>query len=271
MKKYRIATILGLVFFLLVCSKTKNPVDNPVEDPTSFLFESFQSECGDGSKVGIGGGTEDDNVIFNAHGDTIEVIHQDAFYQCCALIKIDVVENENGFDIFESDTGEQCNCLCYFDITTLISGLADGIYFIRLFDINGDPVDSTLISIPPKYSEFESSKAKCKGGLYMPGVDTSPVVLEDSILVWFNADTVWVLHKNAWELCCLTIQTEVKQTAEGFDIYEYDPFSGGCRCMCLYDVLTTIYGVPPGVYIIRVFNVRGYFVDQVEVEIPPAT
>ena len=105
MKKYRMVAILGLVFFLLVCSKSKNPV-NPVEESPGFLFESFQSECGDGSKIGTSGGTEGNSVIFNVHGDTIEVIHRDAYYQCCAMIEVDVIQNENGFDIDFTPNGE---------------------------------------------------------------------------------------------------------------------------------------------------------------------
>jgi hypothetical protein len=264
MKKYRMAAILGLVFFLLACSKTKNPVDNELP---GFLFESLQSECRDDSKSGAKGGDEGDSVIFDAHGDTIEVIHQDAFYQCCALIKVEVVKSTNGFDLFESDTGALCDCICYFDITTLITGLAQGNYFIRLFDIYGNPVDSALVSLPPKFTEFGSSKAKCKGEQFTSGGDPFPGDIVDSILVWFNADTMWVLHKNALENCCLKIKTNVEQTVEGFDIYEYDP-SGGCNCKCYYDILTVIYGVPSGVYIIRIFNVNGYFAGQVEVEIP---
>lgn len=266
MKKYRIVAILGLVFFLLVCSKTKNPVDN---DPSGFLFESFQSECGSGYMVDAGGSTNGDSVIFNVYGDTIVVLHYKALYQCCALIKIDVVQSENGFDIFESDTGEQCNCLCYFDITTLISGLAQGSYFIRLFDIDGEPVDSALIDIPPKYTKFESSQSACNWGLYKSNEMSSSYTLEDSVLFWFSVDTLWVMHKNANENCCSKIVTEVKRTLEGFDIFELDIVGPLCGCTCYFDILTTIHGVSPGVYMIRVFDIRDTLVGQVEVEIQP--
>ncbi len=196
MKKYKIAAILGLVFFLVMCSKTKNPVKDSVEEPSGFRFESTQSGCIGGSGESTGGDMKGDTVIFSAHGDTIVVLHKDAFYNCCAQIAVDVIETENGFDLFESDTGESCNCLCYFDITTMICDLSHGTYFLRVFDIYGSVIDSGVVDIPAKYPRFESFQGECKTGYYKAAVEASPDTLEDSVLAWFNADTIWVVHKN---------------------------------------------------------------------------
>ena len=265
MRNYRIAAILGLSFLLLVCSKTKNPVKNP----SSLKVESWQSDCGGYSKQGTGSGEKSDTVIFCSHGDTISVLHQDAFYQCCAQIKVDVVETVGGFDLFESDTGALCDCLCFFDITTEISGLGNGTYFIRVFDINGDPVDSGAVDIPPKYTAFESSQSECKGYPYRAGGQAVSDTLQDSVLVWFDADTVWVMHKNGFENCCSIILSQVERTPQGFDLFEYDIATEWCYCMCYFDFTTTIYGVPPGVYVIRVFDILGDLVGEAELVIPP--
>ncbi len=43
-----------------------------------------------------------------------------------------------------------------------------------------------------------------------------------------------------------------------------------CCSRCYFDTTTTIYGVPAGVYVVRVFDTAGDCVGEVEVELPPA-
>jgi len=267
MKAYKkVITLLGLSLLLLVCSKAKNPLKNP---PPGFQFEFFQSGCGGGSAEKAGGDVRGDTVIFSSQGDTILVIHKDAFYQCCAQIAVNVVETASGFDLFESDSGDLCDCLCYFDITTTICGLSNGTYFIRVFDIYGDPVDSGVVHIPPESMSSESSQSECRGSFLKTDAKAAPEASEDSVLAWAHAETVWVMHKNAFENCCSIILSEVERTLEGFDLFEYDAATHWCRCMCYFDLTTTIYGVSPGVYLIRVFDTSGELLGGVELVIPP--
>jgi hypothetical protein len=89
-----------------------------------------------------------DTVTFSAHGDTIFVTHQDAFYNCCSKIVVDLVQTERGFDLFERDISKElCFCMCDFDITTTISGVSEGEYLVRLFDIYGNLVDSAVVTV----------------------------------------------------------------------------------------------------------------------------
>jgi hypothetical protein len=148
MKKYRTATIVGLSLILLMCSKTRNPVTDPGEDSGGFKFKSLQSGCGEESIGKMAEAAKGDTVVFSAHGDTIFVTHQDAFYNCCSEIVIDVVQTAGGFDLFERDTSEEpCYCMCEFDITAIISGVSEGEYLVRLFDIYGNLVDSAVVTV----------------------------------------------------------------------------------------------------------------------------
>ena len=147
MMKYKTVAILLLSLFILVCSKTKNPVKNS----PSLKFESSQSECKNLNGK-IGWSAKSGTVIFSSHGDTILIVHQDAFYNCCSKIKVNVKGTANGFDLWEYDAGDSCRCMCYFDITTIISDLSQGTYFIRVFDIDSNLVGSGLVDIPPKYT-----------------------------------------------------------------------------------------------------------------------
>jgi uncharacterized protein (DUF2141 family) len=257
--KYKAVAILVLSLCVLVCGKTENPVNSP-----GFKFESSQSSCNKWLPTTTG-------VIFSSHGDTILVVHKDAYYNCCSKIKVNVKGTSNGFDLSEYDVGDICRCMCYFDVTTTISDLSPGTYLIRYFDIDGDLAGSGVIDIPSKYTGSESSQSKCKWGLYKTDAQATPDTLQDSILVWSHGGTAWVMHKNAYENCASVIETRIERTIEGFDLYEHDISTVWATCLCYFDITTTIYGLSPGVYIIRVFDTAGNLVGEVELVIPPKT
>ena len=115
---------------------------------------------------------------------------------------------------------------------------------------------------------FESLQGECKARLYQGPPEPSADTLEDSVLVWFSGGAVWVMHKNAFENCCSGIVSEAVQTPQGFDVFEHDTSTNPCYCMCYFDIVTTIHDVSPGVYLIRVFDSAGNFVDEDVVVVP---
>lgn len=114
----------------------------------------------------------------------------------------------------------------------------------------------------------ESLQGQCKPNIYKGASEASAGDFEDSVLVWFSADTVWVMHKNAFENCCSVILGEVVKTPEGFDVFEHDTSGELCRCMCYFDIVTSIYSVPPGAYLVRVFDTAGNLLGEMELVIP---
>jgi hypothetical protein len=115
---------------------------------------------------------------------------------------------------------------------------------------------------------FESLQGECKARLYQGPPEPSADTLEDSVLVWFSGNTVWVMHKNAFENCCSGIVSEVVQSTQGFDVFEHDTSTSHCYCMCYFDILTAIHDVSPGVHLIRVFDTAGEFVGEDVVVVP---
>ena len=267
MKKYKLVPILFLSMLLLVCSQTKNPVKNPLESPK---FVSLQSECKGSLSPKLDWSANNDTVIFSSHGDTIQVIHQNALYNCCSKIMVKVTQTSNGFDLSEADTGDLCHCMCDFDVTTMISDLSPGSYLIRLFDTDSSLVGSGVVDIPPKYTRFETSQSRCKGGsLNLKAEPIIPDTFGDSVLTWrFHDNTLWITHQNALYACCAKYKVNILTTPSGFDLLEYE-IGPTCDCLCLYDITTTIYGIQPGTYVIRVFSPWGYLVDSILVDIPP--
>jgi hypothetical protein len=112
---------------------------------------------------------------------------------------------------------------------------------------------------------FESFDSGCKDGfgkiVKMSGNGT--VVFSS-----FN-DTIRVLHANAKYNCCSEIQTEVKKTNYGFDLFQKE-VGETCRCMCYHDLTVFICNVSVGTYLVKVFDIKGNLIDQGYVVIRPS-
>jgi uncharacterized protein (DUF2141 family) len=266
MKEYRVLAILALSFFLLVCSKTKNPVMDAGEDQPGLTYKSFQSSCGEDSKRNMVQfqfdyfqgeckaymfkGTPDactdtleDSVSVWFSANKIWVVHKNAFENCCSVILTDVIQTTQGFDVYEQDTAANlCYCLCYFDILTSIQDVSPGVYLIRVFDTAGSLVGEDAVVVP-----FQG----------------------DTVIFSSHADTILVIHQDAFYNCCSEILVNVVQTEEGFDLFERDTSGEACHCMCDFDITTIISGVSEGSYLVRLFDIYGNLVDSEAVYVSP--
>ncbi len=140
--------ILIALSILFACEREKSPTSSLL----GFYFESSHTGCKEsfGKTVQSSGGG---SVVISSFNDTIRVLHANAYYNCCSDIKTDVVKTRLGFDVFEIDQGDSCDCMCYLDVTTFICHLSAGTYLIRLLDIRGSLVDRGYVIIRPDDSE----------------------------------------------------------------------------------------------------------------------
>ncbi len=264
-------------YYVRVFDPSGNCVGSETVDiPAKFsVYDSQQSKCkSKAAKMNVQNNSMDsleDSILVWFQGDTCKVTHKNAYYNCCSTLKTNLERTPRGFNLYEYDTAtDWCFCLCYFDITTTIYGLLPGAYLIQVFETDSSLVDSVLIEIPPKYAGSETSQSKCKGRLYKTGEEASSDINGDSIMVSFDADTVWVVHPQAFYNCCSIIKTRVERNSGGFDLYEYDVSIMKCKCMCYFDITTAIYGVSTGVYLIHEFDTAGDLVGEMEFIVPPA-
>lgn len=122
----------------------------PIYDVPSgtHLFRVFDTEGEFVGQVELTVISSEGTVIFSAYGDTIFALHQDAFYNCCSQIVVDVTQTTFGFDLFERDTAEiLCHCMCNFDISTYIAGVPEGEYVVRFYDIYSALIDSEIVTV----------------------------------------------------------------------------------------------------------------------------
>ena len=75
-----------------------------------------------------------DEVIARAEGSTIIVNHNNAEWNCCVWIQFDLVENGYMLDLYETEMGELCYCICCFDLIATIEDVEPGNYLVRCLD-----------------------------------------------------------------------------------------------------------------------------------------
>lgn len=75
-----------------------------------------------------------DIVRAEAIGNTIQVYHNQAEWNCCAKIQFDLAQAEDTLNLFETETFAvgPCFCLCCFDLMTSIIDVAPGTYLVRV-------------------------------------------------------------------------------------------------------------------------------------------
>ena len=75
-----------------------------------------------------------DSVRAEAIGNTIQVHHDQAQWNCCAKIQFEFAQAQDTLNLFEIETFAvgPCHCLCCFDLMTSITDVAPGTYLVRV-------------------------------------------------------------------------------------------------------------------------------------------
>ena len=79
----------------------------------------------------------DEEIILSTPPGTIEIVHNNVEYNCCAWIDIEVVQQPFTLEFYESErfTIGPCFCLCCFDLEMAVGGLSPGDYTVRLWKV----------------------------------------------------------------------------------------------------------------------------------------
>ena len=78
-------------------------------------------------------------VWSEVEGNTAIVHHDDAYFNCCADMAFEIVEDGYQINIYERDLGTNpCYCMCYFDFTHILDGLAPGTYNVNVWEASYD-------------------------------------------------------------------------------------------------------------------------------------
>ncbi|MFB3909075.1 MAG: hypothetical protein ACE15D_11805 [Candidatus Eisenbacteria bacterium] len=81
-----------------------------------------------------GGPCGADTIVAAVVADTVHIVHDNAWKNCCLELAIRVEVEGSVVRVYESDGGEPCRCLCCFDHGYWIAGLAAGEWTIEIWD-----------------------------------------------------------------------------------------------------------------------------------------
>jgi len=127
----------------------------PASIPVPPLFPSVQSQCHAGSN-GTNGPSSSATLQTSFQGGNLAIQHLDVFANCANKLALSVsVAPPSGsqpgsihvIDVV-TNPGVSANCMCHFDVSTTLSGLAAGSYQLTALDLEGNPSGPVTVVIP---------------------------------------------------------------------------------------------------------------------------
>ncbi len=107
---------------------------------------STQSAC-KGSPSNGNGALTGGSVSASAEGDTVTIRHDDAIYDCASEVVLEATVTGNTIEVKEVITKPGANCLCTYDLSVQVQGLAPGSYTAKVTDAQGQPAGSATVTV----------------------------------------------------------------------------------------------------------------------------
>ncbi|MBN1945221.1 MAG: hypothetical protein JW797_06060 [Bradymonadales bacterium] len=205
-----------------------------------YITPTEQSECLDEpalASVAVSPcqetGNEEPDVFRVVPGlGRIDLVHENASYNCCGLVQMTLGVDQNMLILTEEVIFDEehpgCWCLCDYDLSAEITGLAEGAYTVRWVDGTtgeryGDDIPVTVAAPEPVFG--------AQGG---PG----------RIDLW---------HDNAVHTCCVDVAMQYALDNGQVTVWEVE--SGAhCDCICSYDLDASIKGLAAGIYTVTLLD-----------------
>ena len=179
-------------------------------------------------------------------GNDAHVYHDDAYYQCCLEYYVDYNLSGDVITGFEVDTGWECDCICWFDLESIIYNLDEGSYTLVLVGIYGDTIGTEEFDVPaygPEVIDYWDS-----GCLQKYGTDDTAVVN-----YYYHNDTLDMEHLNGYFNCGGIIAVEISQEGDTLRFHEFNISDDWQYCMCYFMVTATVVNISPGSYVVEVY------------------
>jgi hypothetical protein len=253
-------------------------------DPSGSLVETTDCKQFPQGRLLSGVPPNQDCMEYQYDGQgTLTLKHINAGFNCCPIISAEITIEDDLIKIEESETliNGGCRCLCLFDLDYEITDLPPGEYTISVIEPYRDPAEEKLefaIDLSSAASgmhcvdrmhypwdDGQSGSAPegelvgytgCKSHADFIGGDVVPHD-ESCIEYFYNGNGVLELdHVNAIFNCCPDeISADVRIEDDTIIIEETESLaSGGCDCLCLFDLEFTVTDLEPGVYQVKVIE-----------------
>jgi hypothetical protein len=159
---------------------------------------------------------------------------------------VDYDIGEFGTTAAESDTGPPADCICYFNLESVLHDLEDGEYQVLLIGIAGDTVGIDTVVVPGGGALINYSADGCLGESTS---SDSPEISYD-----YTGGVLYFLHHNAFFNCVADLIVEFAKVGDTLRLTERNVATEFAYCMCYFDITAEIAGLPPGSYVAEVYE-----------------
>lgn len=104
---------------------------------------------------------------------------------------------------------------------------------------------------------FETSFNRCTDRFPKMGK-----VFGGTVVVTSFNDTIRVEHINAFYKSCADIKVDVEKTRNGYDLFEKYDGDTTCTEKCDFDIVTLIYHLTNGTYLIKLYDIEHQLIFQ---------
>ncbi len=180
-------------------------------------------------------------------GNDLYIHHMAAEYQCCLGYLVEF-EIDNYFNITatESDTGEECDCSCDFNLTSVLNELEDGEYVVTLIGIYGDEIGVDTVVVEGGFGLTEYHDSGC---LEMTATFDPP-----DIEYLYSDGVLDFAHYDAFYNCGSIFMVQFEQAGDTLRFYELNANEDCAYCMCYFEITATVIGIEAGSYIAEVWG-----------------
>ncbi len=183
-------------------------------------------------------------MILEVLGNDLHIHHMNANYQCCLGYYVDYAIEGMNIIARESDTAEECDCICRFDLESTFYDLADGDYLVTLIGINGDTVGVGGITVNADFGLVDYQHSGCldKGASSSVGIE-----------YLYSGDTLTLHHDDAYFNCGARLMVSFEQAGDTLRFYEVNISDLYALCMCYFEVTVSVIGISPGTFVAEIY------------------
>lgn len=212
-------------------------------NPGCSQFQSDKSDGAHSQATGYELGTMYAEVL----GNDLYIHHLDAEYQCCLgyLVEFEI-GNGNFITATEADTGDQCDCICQFDLTSVLYDLEDGEYVVTLIGIYGDPIGVDTVVVNAAFGLTGYNNSDCLENVATfdpPGIE----------YLYYSGELT-LAHHDAYYNCASMFLVQFEQASDTLRFYELNIEENCAYCMCYFEITASAVGIDPGDYVAEIWG-----------------
>jgi hypothetical protein len=213
---------------------------------------SVPAACLPGSSEppGTDGGSEGHMYVEVIDG-ALHVHHVGASYQCCLEYAVEFEVVGNQITATEYDHGQPCDCICPFDLESVLYYLSPGEYVVTLIGIYGETigVDTALISSEAGLIDYD----------YDGCIEYSRAAQSADVVYSYENGKLTMEHNDAYFNCVAKFIVTFEQAGDTLRFYELNVSLQAVYCLCYFEIRAVAIGIPPGEYVAEIWGQDGYF------------